>query len=172
LYPFCSREGVSVVTFKKKVQKWIKSSMDDPISRTLGEHSHLTKTQLETLLIDVLAQNFASKRLKYEEKARLRRMEAPLSRGSFNRTLKQAKINIVKSIYTLLLLGYLGILESSALAPYIEVSNKLERYRETMKNLSSETMTRSEFIKTMQLLRQELQETLGNLSNPWTSRQT
>jgi len=113
---------------KESVQKIIKSSMNDPIVNILLKNSHLTKTQLETLLIDVLAENFAENQLSFEEKAKLRLIKPSVTRGAFNRTLKQAKDNVVKSIYTIMLLGYLGIFETSSLTPYIEISNKLKTY--------------------------------------------
>ena len=93
---------------KKSVQSWLIRSLNDPIVQILAKNSHLTTTQLETLLIDVLSDNIARKPLKYDEKARLRLTKAKISRGSFNRTLKQSKENVIKSIYTVLLLGYLG----------------------------------------------------------------
>jgi len=118
---------------KENVQIWLKKSLEDPIVKILAKNSHLTKTQLETLLINILAENISGKPLKYEEKARLRLTKAKISRGAFNRTLKQAEENVIKSIYTVLLLGYLGIFESTTLDPYIEISNKLQEYVEAHK---------------------------------------
>ena len=113
---------------KESVQSSIINSLNDPIATILAKDSHLTKTQLETLLIDVLAENIAGKSVIFEAKARFRLTKAKISRGSFNRTLKQAKGNVIKSIYTVLLLGYLGIFESTTLEPYIEIANKLQEY--------------------------------------------
>ena len=76
------------MSFKKIVQNWLKRSLEDPIVKILSKNSNLTKTQLETLLIDVLAENIALKPLKYEEKAKLRQTKVAISRGSFNRTLR------------------------------------------------------------------------------------
>ncbi|MEM2466264.1 MAG: hypothetical protein QXZ47_03080 [Candidatus Bathyarchaeia archaeon] len=104
---------------KNSVQLWLKKSLEDPIVKILTKNSHLTKTQLETLLIDILAENIAGKSLKYDEKAGLRLTKAKISRGAFNRTLKQAQKNVIKAVYTVLLLGYLGIFESTALDQYI-----------------------------------------------------
>ncbi|MEM2522908.1 MAG: hypothetical protein QXW82_07155, partial [Candidatus Bathyarchaeia archaeon] len=91
---------VERMKLKDIVQQWLKKSLEDPIIKILAKNSHLTKIQLETLLIDVLAENISGKPLKYEEKAKLRLTKAKLSRGAFNRTLKQAEKNIIKSIYT------------------------------------------------------------------------
>ncbi|MEM2440066.1 MAG: hypothetical protein QW493_02490, partial [Candidatus Bathyarchaeia archaeon] len=138
---------------KEGVQQWLKKSLEDPIVKILAKNSHLTKTQLETLLIDVLAENLFGKTLKYDEKARLRLTKAKISRGAFNRTLKQAERNVIKSIYTIILLGYLGIFESTKLDPYIEVANKLQEYIEAHKHMSN----KEEQIKFLELLREELE---------------
>ena len=113
--PFC-HQGYSI---KERVQTYLKGALNDPIVKLLSENSQLTKIQLETLLIDLLADNLTGKLLKYDEKANFRLIKAKISRGSFNRTLKQSKENVIKSIYTILLLGYLGVLETSSLSPYL-----------------------------------------------------
>ena len=157
------------MSFKKNVQNWLKRSLEDPIAKILAKNSHLTRTQLETLIIDVLAENFALKPLKYEEKAKLRQTKAAISRGSFNRTLKQAKINIIQSIYTILLLGYFGILEDINLTPYLEVANKLKVYREAYRDLLSDHEGAKEQIQIISMLREELESMFNQLSKPWTS---
>jgi hypothetical protein len=148
------------------VQSSIINSLNDPIARILAKDSHLTKTQLETLLIDVLAENIAGKSVIFEEKARLRITKAKISRGSFNRTLKQAKDNVIKSIYTVLLLGYLGIFESTTLEPYIEIANKLQEYIETCKGIQNKTSEEDEHLKIIQILREELETSLKLSPNP------
>ncbi|MBS7607712.1 MAG: hypothetical protein QXL77_04285 [Candidatus Bathyarchaeia archaeon] len=149
---------------KDVVQQWLKKSLEDPIVKILAKNSHLTKTQLETLLINVLAENISGKPLKYDEKARLRLTKAKISRGAFNRTLKQAEKNVIKSIYTILLLGYLGIFESTKLDPYIETANRLQEYIEAHKNLPSEKEHVEEQRKLLKILREELETSLENLS--------
>ena len=151
---------------KESVQSFIITSLNDPIVKILENNSHLTKTQLETLLIDVLAENITGKSVIYEEKARLRLTRAKISRGSFNRTLKQAKDNAIKSIYTVLLLGYLGIFESTTLEPYIEIANKLQEYIETYKNIPNESAEQDERLKIVKILREELETSLKLSQNP------
>jgi len=146
---------------KEVVQQWLKKSLEDPIAKILAKNSHLTKTQLETLLINVLAENLSGKTLKYDEKAKLRLTKAKISRGAFNRTLKQAEKNVIKSIYTIVLLGYLGIFESTKLDPYIEVANKLQEYIEAHKNITNE-----EQIKFLRILREELETSIKELADP------
>jgi hypothetical protein len=158
------------MSLKENVQNWLKRSLDAPMAKILARNSNLTKTQLETLLIDVLAENLASKQLKYEEKAKLRQTKAEISRGSFNRTLKQAKKNVIQSIYTILLLGYFGVLEDASLASYSEVANKLKSYTEAYKDLLNTTGDPKERLKAIEMLREDLENMLDNLSKPWSSR--
>jgi hypothetical protein len=152
--------------FKNSIQLWLKKSLEDPVVNILAKNSHLTKTQLETLLIDVLAENIAGKPLKCDEKARLRLTKAKISRGAFNRTLKQAQENVIKSIYTVLLLGYLGIFESTTLDQYVEIANKLQEYIEAHKSIPNKTEQIEEQIKFLKILREELENSLKRLSNP------
>ncbi len=158
------------MSFKENVQKWLKRSQDDPIAKILAKNSNLTRTQIETLLIDVLAENLASKELKYEEKAKLRQTKTEISRGSFNRTLKQAKKNVIQSIYTILLLGYFGVLEGTSLSPYLEAANKLKSYKEAYRDLLNTPEGAKEQLQVISMLREELETLLNHLSNPWTSR--
>jgi len=136
----------------------IRQSLNDPIVKILLKNSHLTKTQLETLLIDILTENISENLLSYEEKAQLRLINPPVTRGAFNRTLKQAKDNVVKAIYTIMLLGYLGIFENSSITPYIEVSNKLKAYVKAYEESIKEG--KSEKMEIVNLLREEIEKIL------------
>lgn len=156
------------LNLKEKIQLLIKKSIDDPLVKILAKNSHLTKVQLETLLINILSESISGKKIKYEEKAKLRLTKSKISRGSFNRTLKQAEENVIKSIYTVLLLGYLGIFESASLDPYIEASNKIREYVEAHKNMlkNDKDEQLKEQLKLLKMLREELEESLNHLSKP------
>jgi hypothetical protein len=151
---------------KEGVQAWLNGSLKDPVANILAKNSHLTTTQLETLLIDILAENFAGKTLTYDEKARLRLTKAKLTRGAFNRTLRQAKENTIKSLYTVLLLGYLGILESTTLSPYVEIANKLREYTEAYKGMPNKGASLDDHLKVIEIIREELETSLKQLSSP------
>jgi hypothetical protein len=101
----------------------IRNVARDPITKLLLSSSQLTQTQLETLLADSLST---------EEKKGHRRLFRPtgarISRGAFNRTLIQAQNNVIRSIYTILLLGYVGLFDSTALQPFIELSDTIQSY--------------------------------------------
>ena len=151
---------------KANVQTWINGSLSDPIAGILTKSSHLTKTQLETLLIDILAEGFSGKQLKYDDKAQLRLTKAKITRGAFNRTLKQAKENVIKSIYTVLLLGYLGVFEDTTLDPYLEIANKLHTYLEAYTQMPSKGEDLDNHLRLIEMVREELETSLKQLSSP------
>jgi len=151
---------------KNNVQKWLIRSLSDPIVKILTKNSHLTKIQLETLLIDVLAEHTAGKSLRYEEKAKLRLLRTGISRGAFNRTLKQARTNAIQSMYTILLLGYLGVFEDTRLDPYLEAANKLQAYMSAYREIPDDQNVRSEHLRIVSMLREELESSLEQLSKP------
>jgi len=150
---------------KETVQKWLKNTINDPITKILAKNSNLTEIQIETLLIDFLAENIAEKTIKMEEKARLRLTKAGISRGAFNRTLKQARRNVIQSIYTILLLGYLGIFDSARLDPYLEIANKLQAYLNAYKNILPDKNRAEENLGVLHMLKEELERSLELLSS-------
>ncbi|MFB0568554.1 MAG: hypothetical protein ACETV0_02905 [Nitrososphaeria archaeon] len=48
-----------------------------------------------------------------------------MSKGAFNRSLSQAHKNVRESLFTTLLMGYLGLLESPSLASFSELGERL-----------------------------------------------
>ncbi|MCL2475524.1 hypothetical protein [Candidatus Bathycorpusculum sp.] len=150
---------------KDGVTVWLNGALNDPIVKILAKNSQLTKVQLETLLIDVLSENMSDKQLKYDDKAALRLTKAKISRGSFNRTLKQSRENVIKSIYTVLLLGYLGVFESTTLDPYLEIANKLHEYVEAHQNVPSKEGELKDHQKVIEIIRNELETSLKRLSS-------
>ena len=150
---------------KENAQKGLQGTLNDPIAKILLKTSNLTKIQLETLLIDILAENYAEKPLNYEEKGKLRLTKVAVSRGSFNRTLAQAKKNVTESIYTILLLGYLGVIQSASLTPFQEVAEKLQRYTDAYKTLSEGSEDINVQLRTMNLIREEITLALEQLAS-------
>ena len=129
-------------------------------------NSHLTKIQAETLLIDSLVESFLDQKISYDTKSKMRRSLKGVSRGAFNRTLHQANTNIVSSIYTVLLLGYLGILETPSLEGFIVTSNKLatyvKEYRNAFNNLDSDSINEKRD-KSLIILKEELLSSLNTI---------
>jgi len=146
-----------------KIQNWIKRLLEDPLTVILLKNSLLSKIQLETFLIDLLSEDITGNSMKYEDKTKLRLNDKGISRGSFNRTLKQANRNVNKSINTILLLGYLGIFKTPQLQPFIEISNNLDRYMKSYTSLwkkqKSESIDNIK-IEEITLLKNELEEGL------------
>ena len=157
---------VNSLKFKETSQKWLQTALDDAIAKILLKTSNLTKIQLETLLIDILAENYADKSLNYDEKGQFRLTKTPVSRGSFNRTLAQAKKNVTESMYTILLLGYLGIIQSTSLTPYLEAANKLQTYTNAYKELSKEKKDPTFQLRMINVIREELATMLERLAKP------
>ena len=147
------------------MQKWLLGLFRDPIVQILVKDSHLTKTQLETFLIDALAEKVSGRSVIYEEKARLRLMKSGVSRGAFNRSLAQARRNVIKSIYTIILLGYLGVFDTSSLDPYVEIANKIRSYAEAYRESWKNGRTRNEHLRVIRMLHQEIEKELHELSS-------
>jgi hypothetical protein len=157
---------VDCLEVKENAQKWLQGTLNDPIAKILLKMSNLTKIQLETLLIDILTENYTGKPLNYEEKGKLRLTKTTVSRGSFNRTLAQAKRNVTESIYTILMLGYLGVIQSASFVPYLEVASKLQKYTDAYKTLSEGSEDVSVQLRTMNLIREEIALALEQLAKP------
>jgi len=113
----------------------IHRTLIDPVSKLLLANSHLTLTQLETLLAASIS---SEKNSKKGQRRLFRPSGARISRGSYNRTLIQAQNNIIRSIYTILLLGYVGLFDTPTLQPFLELSDELQGYMEELKTTSNE----------------------------------
>ncbi|MDT7877999.1 MAG: hypothetical protein RQ798_03745 [Candidatus Caldarchaeales archaeon] len=93
----------------------------EPILRLLLRGSSLTRRQLEALFLE--AEDYVlGRRRTFEEKARL----LGVSRGTYARILGQALRNVSQSLYTLLLLGYLGMLGERRFSWLMELGRALE----------------------------------------------
>jgi len=143
----------------KDLQNWIRSLYEDPIAKILINNSFLTKTQLETLLIDIISEYLTENRIKSEKKAELR-LKGKISKGAFHRTLKQAKRNVIRSIYTLILLEYLGLMSYSTLQKYLELSEKIKTYLEMLRSPEKAK------IEELRTLKEEIEDFLKALSSP------
>jgi hypothetical protein len=119
----------------EELQSFIDRSFKDPVAAILLKNSNLTTIQFETLIIDFLTLNITDNILSFKEKAILRSKK--VSRGSFSRTLSQARSNIISSIYTLLLLSYLGVLDSNPFEEYRDLSQKLSEYSSLISGMDS-----------------------------------
>ncbi|MGQ9544103.1 MAG: hypothetical protein ACUVTM_08555 [Candidatus Bathyarchaeia archaeon] len=116
-------------------RKAIKETLKDSILEILLKNSNITRKQFETFIIDSLSGDFLKSKSK--ERPKLRTDKELITRGSFDRTLAQARRNITKAISTVLLLGYIGLLENPQLEPFIEVGERLRAYYELVRKSST-----------------------------------
>lgn len=127
--------------------------LQEPILRRLQEGSTLSKAQLETLLIDLVVEDQYGAHISYDDKASFRSKKGKktrgVSRGSFNRSLSQARKNVSRCLYTMLLLAYLGLFESTIFRPFEEVAARIGDYRRIRDILAGKTELTSEEIETM-----------------------
>ena len=141
----------------------IQKTANDSLSKALLNNSHLTLPQFETLLADSISNEKASKKA---ERHLFRPSGRSISRGSYNRTLIQAQNNVIRSIYTILLLGYVGLFDTPALQPFLEVSDGLQGYLEELKQPSGDQP------QAIDQLRTRLWETISSLAKRQSFKDT
>ncbi|MCW3989071.1 MAG: hypothetical protein NWE88_03225 [Candidatus Bathyarchaeota archaeon] len=118
-----------------ELQNMVNRSFKDQITAILLKNSNLTKIQYESLLIDYYTDNMSDNIITYDNKAIYRSKK--VSRGSFSRTLSQARRNIISSIYTILLLSYVGIYDTYPFEEYKNLAEKLSEYSSLMQDQDS-----------------------------------
>lgn len=143
----------------ESLQKVLDKAFRDPISDLLLKYSNLTRTQFETLVIDMLTDVISDKRLTYSEKTLFRTRQ--VSRASFSRTLSQARRNVISSIYTIILLSYIGVFDARPFEEYQILTEKLREYLGILEN--SDTNQSKALLKTIET---ELIEGIRSLAKP------
>jgi hypothetical protein len=155
-------------------------AFDDPIVRRLLNNSDLTRIQFETLLINFVYDETIGKgggmydkkaqarSLKKSSKAwRARAYPTGVSRGAFRRVLFQACRNVVRSMYTLFLLGYVGILDTPGLHAYIDLSEMVTQYKKKMEEKQVVSSTMSPRGEPMRLLEKSLLKMIDQYAFPF-----
>ena len=122
-------------------QKVIKKTFEDPITDILLNNSNLTRIQFETLVIDMLTDIISDKKLSFDEKTLFRNDN--VSRGSFSRSLAQARKNVISSIFSIVLLSYIGVFDSRPFDEYYVLAEKLKEYA-TMLESSNVSTTKAD----------------------------
>jgi len=105
--------------------------LSDPVIKTLLNNNLFTKIQLETLLIDCWTKNTSPKDTPPDTKLALRVISKGKTRGSFNNSLRQAKMKLTTLLHTVLLLRYLGIIRTEDLTTLTQSADELRRLKET-----------------------------------------
>jgi hypothetical protein len=164
-----SKNDTNVVNLRNLVVE-ARRVMEEPILKILLERSLITPIQIETLLIDLVTEDSLDTHLSYEEKASLRSHESRrkhgVSRGAFNRTLHQARKNVTRSIYTLLLLAYLGLFDLTVFRPFEEIASRIGGYRRIREILSGKTGLTTEEIESYQSAERLILSLLDELNSP------
>jgi len=142
-------------------QNILDKTFKDPISELLLKHSNLTKIQFQTFVIDVLTDKISDKKLSFKEKTLFRRKN--VSRGSFSRSLQQARKNIISSIFTIILFNYIGIFYSQPFEDYQILAEKLKEYIEIIEAASPSA---SKIL--LNRIEKELLEGIEELTKPTT----
>jgi len=146
-----------LISTDKEAQNIIDRSFNDPIANIILKHSNLTSIQYESLIIDFLTINLSDKKLTFQNKAVLRSKK--VSRGSYSRSLGQARGNVISSIYTVLLLTYVGIFDANPFDDYKDLAEKLSEYTSYIRDLEGNELT-----SYINLIEKELLEGLTRLS--------
>lgn len=146
--------------FLREAKSAIESLLNDRIVLALLKNSSLTQAQFETFLIHVLGDDLANRTLTGEERTCLRIKKSKISRGSFNRTFIQARHNVVRSLYVVFLLGYVGLFDTPELEPFIETASRIKAYANHQTS-TSDSQEASEILKTVM---EQLSHTIEQLA--------
>lgn len=142
--------------------------LQEPILKILQKGSVLSQTQLETLLIDLVIEDSYGAHITYEDKASIRSRAGTkakgVSRGAFNRTLKQARMNVTRCFYTMLLLTYLGLFELTIFRPFEEVAARIGDYRRIREILAGKSELTQEDLESVKVTERTILSLLENLS--------
>jgi len=125
----------------------------------LLKNSNLTRIQFETLVIDMLIDLMSDENVTFDQKLHFRREN--ISRGSFSRSLQQARKNIIESILTIVLLSYIGVFDERPFDDYVFLAERLKEYVEIIQ--STENQEKNSVIKRIEA---ELLEGISDLIRP------
>ncbi len=146
-----------------------KQILKEPILKKLQEGSTLSQAQLETLLIDLVVEDNYGSHITYEDKASYRSKTGSkshgVSRGAFNRTLNQARRNVTRCLYTMLLLAYLGLFDSTVFRPFEVVATRIGDYRRIRDILSGKVELTQEDLETVAVTEKTIMSFLEDLSS-------
>ncbi len=144
----------------------------EPILRALLRGSSLTSAQLETLLIDLIVEDSYGTHIPYDKKASLRSRKSPkargVTRGAFNRTLRQARKNVTQCLYTMLLLSYLGFFDFTVFRPFEEIAGRIGDYRRIRDALAGKADLSNEDHESYRIAERAVVAALENLVSPLT----
>lgn len=133
---------------------------DEQLAKILLQNSHLTEVQFVTFLTDVLWP--ASQTSGDGEKLHRRLSRRQVSKGAFNRSLAQARRNVIKSVYTIFLLAYFGLFDSPKLEPFLRLGDEMKTFLDARDETRDKAT--AEGYNTTKVLEDALQATVGDLA--------
>jgi hypothetical protein len=98
------------------------ATVDDPVLRYLAKRGALTERQLQVLLAELDPANRGKKMA--EKAARL-----GVTKGTYAKVLQQALRNVTQSVFTVLLISYLGLAGEEGCSWLVEVGQLLREGR-------------------------------------------
>ena len=127
----------------QEIKRQVKVIMSNPIinlfysetdtKKGSKEWTNLTKIQLETLIVDLVTDE-TNPELGYLERGEIR----SVTKRSFYRTLEQARLNLIRAMFTIMIAAVLNIIDSPRLSDFNELSqNFLDLI--TINNLENQT---------------------------------
>ena len=143
----------------EEYQNTVRKTFQDPITDLLLKNSSLTRTQFETLVIDMLTDIMSDEKISFHQKTLFRGKK--VSRGSFSRSLSQARGNVISSIFTIVLLTYIGVFDARPFDEYYVLAEKLKEYVSIIE--SRELKASRDILKQIE---DELIEGIGRLATP------
>ncbi len=165
LYTIVSPNVINITLVKRilespeETQKIIQKAFQDPITELLLKKSNLTKIQFETLMLDLLIDVMSEEKISFKQKTLFRAKK--VSRGSFSRTLGQGRKRVISSIFTIVLLSYVGIFDTRPFEEYPNLVEKLREYLAAAEKSDSVT-TRT----TLRRIEEELVTGIESLAHP------
>ena len=100
----------------------IEKVRNDPIVSFLLEKSSLTVAQLDTIMAEETSGNLVTKILSREK--------GKISKGAFVRTLRQGQRNVESSVYTLMLVVYLGLVPQEKFDQFLKTQRIVSKVKE------------------------------------------
>jgi hypothetical protein len=133
---------------------------DDQLAKTLLANSHLTHVQFVTFITDLLWA--AGETSDDHEKLHRRTGRRQVSKGAFNRSLAQARRNVIKSVYTIFLLAYFGLFDSPKLEPFLRLGDEMKTFLDARNETRDKHATERD--NAMKVLEDALEAAVGDLA--------
>ena len=143
----------------EEYQKKVEKTFQDPITDILLKNSNLTRIQFETIVIDMLTDIISENKLSFDEKILFR--SEKVSRGSFSRSLSQARKNLISSMFTIVLFSYLGVFDERPFDEYYILAERLREYTTMIESEGSEVSKTD-----LQRFEKELIDGIAKLAKP------